>query len=72
MVEKFYIPHRFHSRGAGVLIDAKAPNVAEVYFDVDGSARYLFVVPRRDLRRLARAIERQLNEVPSRTRMPRR
>ena len=70
--QKFYVPHRYQSRGAGVALDPKTPNVAQVYFDVDGSARYFFSLPRRELERLARAIQRKLQEVPppSRGRKP--
>jgi hypothetical protein len=61
---KFYIPHPFQSRGCGVLIDPKKPHAAQVYFDVDGSARYLFAMSRGELQRLARTIERRLIEMP--------
>ena len=73
MVEgKFFVPHAFQSRGSGVAIDLKTPNVGTIYFDIDGSARYRFAMPRRDLARLARAIQRKLDEVPpaSRRRKP--
>jgi hypothetical protein len=66
--QKFYIAHPFQSRGSGIVIDPKMPNVGRVYFDVDGSARYIFEMPRRELERLARAIERKLEEVPRATR----
>src|SRR6516162_8352033 len=62
--QKFYVPHRYQSRGAGVAIDPKTPNSAQVHFDVNGSARYLFSMSRRELERLARAIQRKLEEVP--------
>jgi hypothetical protein len=62
--EKFYMPHPYQSRGTDVLIDPKAPNVARVCFDVDGGARYLFALSRRDLARLAGKIERALREMP--------
>jgi hypothetical protein len=70
--QKFYVPHRYQSRGAGVAIDPKTPNNAQVHFDVNGSARYLFSMSRRELERLARAIQRKLEEVPppSRRRKP--
>jgi hypothetical protein len=61
---KFYVPHPFRSRGSGVIIDRRTPGVGQVYFDVDGSARYLFSMSRRELTRLARAIDRQLGQVP--------
>jgi len=61
---KFYVPHSFQSRGSGVVIDRKTPDVGQVYFDVDGNARYLFSMSRRELTRLARAIDRQLGQVP--------
>ena len=67
-MQEFYIPHPFQCRGAGVTIDPKIPSVAHVYFDVDGSARYLFAMSRRELNRLARAIDRKLDEVPPDTR----
>jgi hypothetical protein len=63
--QKFYIPHTFQSRGAGVTIDPKDPNIARVYFDVDGRARYLFALSRRELERLARKIESALEHLPS-------
>jgi hypothetical protein len=62
--QKFYIPHRYQGRGSGIIIDPKTPNVGQVYFDVDGSARYIFAISRRELKHLARAIERKLEEVP--------
>jgi hypothetical protein len=61
----FYIPHAFQSRGAGVAIDSKAPGIARVYFDVDGRARYLFALSRRELEKLARRMERALKEMPA-------
>jgi hypothetical protein len=62
--QKFYVPHPYQSRGAGVAIDPKTPNIAQVHFDVDGSARYIFSMSRRELECLARAIQRKLGEVP--------
>ena len=61
---KFYVPHPFRSRGCGVVMDPKTPDIGQVYFDVDGSARYLFSMSRRELTRLARAIDRKLGQVP--------
>jgi hypothetical protein len=66
--DNLYIPHSYDSRGAGVTIDPKSPNIARVYFDVDGRARYLFALSRRELERLARKIEHALKEMP----LPRR
>jgi hypothetical protein len=61
---KFYVPHPFQSRGSGVVMDRKNPDVGQIYFDVDGSARYLFSMSRGELTRLARAIDRKLGQVP--------
>ena len=61
---KFYVPHPFQSRGWGVIIDRKRPDITQVYFDVDGSARYLFSMSRSELARLARSIDRKLGQVP--------
>ena len=70
--QKFYVPHPYQSRGAGVAIDPKSPNIAQVHFDVDGRARYIFSMSRRDLEHLALAIQRQLEKAPppSRQRKP--
>jgi len=65
---KFYVPHPFRSRGFGVIIDRKNPDTGQVYFDVDGSARYLFSMSRRELTRLAQAIDRKLGQVPHNSR----
>jgi hypothetical protein len=61
---KFYVPHPFQARGSGVIMDLKNPGIGQVYFDVDGNARYLFSMSRRELTRLARAIDRKLGQVP--------
>jgi hypothetical protein len=65
---KFYVPHPLQSRGFGVIIDRKSSDVGQVYFDVDGNARYLFSMSRRELTRLARAIDRKLGQVPHNSR----
>jgi hypothetical protein len=62
--QKFHVPRPYQSRGAGVAIDPKTPNIAQVHFDVDGSARYIFSMSRRELERLAQTIQRKLEEVP--------
>ena len=64
---KFYIPHPFQSRGWGVVVNPETPSMAQLYFDVDGSARYLFSMPRRELKRLARAIDRTFERFPKAT-----
>jgi len=68
---KFYVPRPFQSRGSGVIIDRKTPSIAQVYFDVDGSARYLFSMSRSELARLARSIDRKLGQVPRSSRQDR-